>query len=211
MNNNIEISGDFLKELRLLNSEVDRAAHSWIIFEESVRHFKEEQQDLVDAINAADLGRTFNHIQMILLHDCVSTIYRIIEGKKRDCINVDFIVRELGAKLHSTQSQQIAEINKKRKYLKKSIDLENLRTFRNNNLGHLLRGETPPTDYAPIPVIIAQLADILEDCFFVLGSPRWVGQQTQECNANRAASFWRRVEIGTPVANIHANNIEKTK
>jgi len=185
-----------LKDVRTLDFEIDRALHSWSIFHESVRKFEDEQSGLVETINALEIGRTFNHIQMILLHDCVSTICRVTDQNKPGRITLDSVAADLRALFAATESAKVKEFDATRKSLLKSASLADLRTFRNNQLGHTLRHQTPQTVYAPIPVLINTISDLLSEAFFLFGYPRWIGQPTINSFEGSAIRFWDRVEIG---------------
>lgn len=185
-----------LEDLRTLDFEIDRALHSWTIFHESVRKFEAEQSKLVDAINDLEIGRTFNHIQMILLHDCVSSLCRATDQNKPDRITLDSVAANLRVLYATTEPEKVKEFDATRKSILKSTGLAELRTFRNNQLGHTLRLQTPQTAYTTIPVLINQISGLLSGAFFLFGYPRWIGQPTGNSFEKSAQRFWDRIELG---------------
>ena len=185
-----------LDDLRTIDFEVDRALHSWTIFHESVLKFEAQQSSLIDEINALEIGHTFNHIQMVLLHDCVACICRVTDQHKADRITLDSIAFDLRAIYSKSEPQKIREFDAMRKSILKSKDLSDLRTFRNNELGHTLRLETPPTTYAAIPNLIVPISGLLGGAFFLFGYPRWIGQPRERSFEKSAQRFWARIERG---------------
>jgi len=187
----------FLSDLRTLNQQVERAAHSWTIFLESARNFdSESQKALIKAIDEREIGVTLNHIQMVLLHDCVSSLNRVTDKHRPDRITMYSVSLHIRKCFRASEPEKLKKIERKRKAILKSPKLVELRTFRNNELGHTLRTDTPPTKYDAIPTLIVDISDWLSDVFYLFGYAQWVGQSTPVHLKKSASKFWSCIEDG---------------
>lgn len=188
---------EILNDLRMLGLEIERAYHSWSIFLSSVREFESENQNkLIEALNAAEIGGTVNHLQMVLLHDCVGSICRITDEHKPDRITLHSLMTSMRNRLRGKDLQRCRDLDEKRKNIIKSAELAELKTFRNSQIGHILRNEAPPTKYKSIPVLIDLVSDLLNDIFSEFGYSDYIGKSFNAKKIKRAVEFWNCVERG---------------
>lgn len=185
-----------VEELRLLTFDVERAYHSWTIFHSSVRNFEPAQEELIKAIDLRNIGPTVNHLQMVLLHDCVSCLCRVTDEHKADRITLNSIMIDIRSVFAAHNPSEVKTIDAIRKAISKSSALSEMRVFRNNQLGHILRNETPPTGYQAIPILIDDLLRFLDAAFKICGDARWIGQPTKSRMDRLAIEFWDCIEDG---------------
>lgn len=194
-----------VEDLRLLTFDVERAYHSWTIFQSSTRNFEATQQTLIDAIDARNIGLTVNHLQMVLLHDCVSCLCRVTDEHRADRITLNSIMIGIRSELSARHPSEVKTIDAIRKSISKSASLTEMRVFRNNQLGHILRHETPQTGYQAIPLLINDLLGFLDAAFKICGDARWIGQPTKSRMDRLAIEFWDCIEDGAKARTIISN------
>jgi hypothetical protein len=185
-----------VNDLRTINFDVERAFHSWTVFETSTRDFGPNQEALIDAIDSRKVGPTINHLQMVLLHDAVSSICRATDNHQPDVISVNSVMIAIRSTFKDRYPEEIKKLEQLRKAILKFEPLAEIRTFRNNQLGHTLRHETPPTGYKDIPVIVENLIDFLEAAFKLCGDARWIGQISKSRMTKLSNEFWNCLEDG---------------
>ena len=192
----LESDKDVISEIKILALEVERSGKSWQLFHESVRRFEDDQKDLIDTINARNLGSVFNHLQMVLLPACVSSICRITDEHRPDRVTLNSVFRELRSKFGDSNSSELKLLETKRKAILKSHALEELRRFRNHHIGHTIRTEIPPTKYEHISPLNKQIADLLSEALCLFGYPEDVVQPNNKVFEKNASLFWSCIERG---------------
>lgn len=197
---------DLIKDLRKINDEVERAYHSWSIFWQSKREMEPQYDDLIAAFDSRKIGPTVNHVQMVLLHDCVATICRVTDQNWPDRVTIDSVMLQLRPIHKDRRADELKAVEEKRKAVIKHNSLAELRVFRNSEIGHSLRQEPPATAYHSIPVLIDQLFDFLDATFKLCGDARWIGQMTTKKMNSLASEFWNCVELGAQIRSDRSTN-----
>lgn len=188
-----------INDLRTINHEVERAHHSWIVFWQSMREMGAGYDKIIQAFDSRDIGPTVNHIQVVLLHDCVAGICRVTDEHRPDRVTLNSVMRQLRSEFATGQPEGLKILDDKRRAIAKSEYLAELRVIRNVYIGHLLREEPPPTTYYSIPQLIDGLTGFLEASFQLCGDARWIGQMTSKKKTKLATEFWDCLEAGAQV------------
>lgn len=183
----------FKNHLYDIEWELLYAQKSWVLFENSTMLFSDGQEPFLDLVTECGITEPFEHIQTIALHNVVATLCRIYDepGADRICLAEALNLLQLG--FDGACQAELTELTKKREEIFRNDAFQELRKFRNSEIGHKLKISAPCT-YKYLPKIIIDTSDLLGEMFSLAGLNRWCGQPTASGIERRANKFWSLLE-----------------
>jgi hypothetical protein len=189
-------TGELIADLRKIDTDLDRIESAWLLFVKSAKDFGNEQEPFIELLNHHGIGSQLNFVQMILLHDCVAAICRILDHNDEHRVTLRRAMIRANKQFGASHKVEVAPISASEKALRTSSEIESLRKFRNQYIGHTLQLDPIDVPHEIIPLVARQISEIVVSLYALTGVARWIGQTSLPVKTERAERFWRFLERG---------------
>jgi hypothetical protein len=186
---------ELISDLRQIDVELDRVESAWLLFLKSTKDFSEDQDTLLDLVTGSELVEQFELVQMILLHDCVATLSRVMDEPRTNRVTLKGAMSHANL-LYAERRIELRPISKKLGAIQTSAEMQSLRRFRDRYVGHNLKEAIPDTKHASIPFVADRISSVVNDLFSLGEATRWIGQTSRGRKTVASENFWSCFELG---------------